>query len=196
MRFEMHPINPQIRLMKQVVEILRKGGIIVFPTDAGYSVGCFVTQQKKPLQRLYRLKREDKKYQMTLMVHDFTNLTEVAEIENPAFRYMKSHLPGPYTFILPAQKKIWRILDVKRPEVGIRMPEHVFFRTLGELDRTPLLCTTARLSDDEILVDPEDIEKQMGKLVDLIVDMGPIPLKPTTVISLLTGEPIVIREGD
>lgn len=194
MRFQMHPVNPQKRLMKQVSEILRKDGIIVFPTDAGYSLGCLVSQ-KRAIQRLYDLKRHDKKYFMTLMIHDFSDLNDFAKLENFAYRYMKSYLPGPFTFILPAEKKIQRILDVKRPEIGVRMPKTPFFETLQEFEPMPLLSVTARLSDEDVLIDPDEIESRFGKLVDLIIDMGPVPLNPTTVISLVEGEARLIREG-
>ena len=192
---EIHPVNPQPRLMKRVEETLRRGGLVIFPTDAGYSVGCLATE-KKAIQRLYKLKAHEDRYHMVLMVENFSSLANYAEVESPAYRFMKSRVPGHYTFILPAEKQIRKLLDVKRPEIGVRIPDHPFFKSLHDMVKEPILSTAARIDDVEHMVEPIEIADRMGHLVDMIVDMGPVPFEPTTVISLLNhGEPEVIREG-
>lgn len=193
-RLEIHPVNPQLRLVKHVVDVFEKGGLVVYPTGAGYSVGCDALN-RKAVERIYRLKQNIKKYVMALMVMNFSSITEFAEVENWAFRYMKERLPGPYTFILPATKHGKKILDVKRPEIGIRMPDHPFFDVLHQVYRNPLLTTAAKIHDEDFFIEPDDIENKFGKQVDLIVDSGPIPINPTTVISLVSGEAEILREG-
>lgn len=193
-RLAIHPLNPQSRLVKQVVEIFEKGGLVVYPSGAGYSVGCDALNPKA-VERLYRLKKNNKKYFMALMVMNFSSIAEFAVVDTWAFRYMKDRLPGPYTFILPATKQGKKILDVKRPEIGVRMPDHPFFDVLHELYQNPLLTTAAKIDDDDYFLEPDDIEDKFGKQVDMIVDSGAIPINPTTVISLVSGEAELIREG-
>lgn len=193
-RLQIHPENPQKRLVSKVAEVFDKDGLVVYPTDSGYSVGC-LAHSKKAKQRLYQLKKDLAKYTMALMLYDFSEITHYAEVENAAFRYMKNKCPGPYTFILPATKEGTKILEVKRPEIGVRMPQHSFFETLVEFDQRPILNTSARIDDDHYLVEPDDIEKYYGKRIDMIVDMGPIPFEPTTIVSLVSGAPELIRQG-
>ncbi len=194
LRFELHPITPQVRLIKKVVEVFEEGGIVIYPTDSGYSMGCHA-RHKQAIQRLYQLKRNLKKYVMALMFHEFASITEFAIVENAAYRYMKNRLPGPYTFILPANKQGKKILEVKRPEIGVRMPQHVFFDSLHQISTEPILNTAARVKDEDFYIDPDDIAEAFEHFVDLLVDMGPIQRNPTTVISLVSGIPEVLREG-
>lgn len=193
-RLELHPINPQARLMKQVVQVFESGGIVIYPTDSGYSMGCYAND-KKSINRLYHMKRNVTKYVMALMFHEFSSITDFAIVENIAYRYMKNRLPGPYTFILKANKQGKKILDVKRPEIGVRMPEHPFFETLHSISTEPILNTAARIHHDDFYIDPDDIEEVFGNSVDLLVDMGPVPHNPTTVVSLVDGMPELIRQG-
>lgn len=167
---------------------------MVYPTDSGYSLGCNALN-KKAVQRLYHMKRDIKKYVMAIMVHQFGEIPEFAQVSNSSFRYMKHLIPGPYTFILPSTIRGKKILDVKRPEVGIRMPRHSFVQTLHSLCPDPILNTAAKIHESDLVIDPDDIEAEFGNNVDVIVDMGPVPIKPTTVISLVDGVPELIRQG-
>jgi tRNA threonylcarbamoyl adenosine modification protein (Sua5/YciO/YrdC/YwlC family) len=195
MRLQLHPVTPQIRLMKRVTEAFEADGVIIYPTDSGYSLGCNALS-RKAVNRLYHLKRAMKKYLMALMVRDFGALSEFARVDNSAFRYMKHLVPGPYTFILPATVRSRKLLDVNRPEVGVRMPKSPFTDALFSLaPEAVILTTAARIQEDDVLIDPEDIEEKYGHLVDLIVDMGPMPVNPTTVIALHDGTAEVVREG-
>jgi len=181
--------------MKRVLETFEKGGIVVYPTDSGYSMGCDAGN-RPAVNKLYHLKRAIKKFYMALMARDFSTISDFAKVDNAAYRYMKKLVPGPYTFVLPATSHGKKILDVKRPEVGVRMPSHPFADALFALKPEILLLTTAaKVREDENFTDPAEIEETFGHEVDLVLDMGPIALNPTTIISLVSGEPEVIREG-
>jgi tRNA threonylcarbamoyl adenosine modification protein (Sua5/YciO/YrdC/YwlC family) len=195
MLLPLHPVTPEARHMKRVLEIFEKGGICVYPTDSGYSLGCDA-RNRAAVNKLYHLKRAMKKYFMALMVRDFSTVTDFARVDNVAYRYMKKIVPGPYTFILPATNHGKKILDVKRPEVGVRMPSHPFADALFTLQPEMILLTTAaKIRDDENFTDPAEIEETFGHEVDLVLDMGPVAVHPTTIISLLGAEPEVIRQG-
>ncbi|HLP41389.1 MAG TPA: L-threonylcarbamoyladenylate synthase [Fibrobacteria bacterium] len=195
MRLELHPITPQVRLMKRVKEVFESDSVVVYPTDSGYSLGCNALS-RKAVNKLYHLKRAMKKYLMAIMVQDFSALSEFARVDNAAFRYMKHLVPGPYTFVLPATVRSRKLLDVNRPEVGVRMPKCPFTDALFSLmPGAVILTTAAKIQEDDVFIDPRDIEQTYGHLVDLVVDMGPRPVTPTTVIALLDGVAEVIREG-
>lgn len=195
MRLELHPITPQVRLMKRVKEAFESDSVVVYPTDSGYSLGCNALS-RKAVNKLYHLKRAMKKYLMALMVQDFSALAEFARVDNAAFRYMKHLVPGPYTFVLPATVRSRKLLDVNRPEVGVRMPKCPFTDSLFALmPGAVILTTAAKIQEDDAFIDPLDIEEKYGHLVDLVVDLGPRPVTPTTVIALLDGVAEVIREG-
>ncbi len=181
--------------MTEIVSTIKDGGLLIYPTDSGYTLGCTI-QSKKALMRLYMMKKEIKKYTMTLMVHDFPILSEWAEMQNFMYKYMKHCLPGPYTFILKATKACQKALDVKRDEIGVRMPEHPFFKSLLPLCDHVLLTTSANPYHEDPIVNPDDIEKEFGNRVDLIVDMGVLPIRDTTIISFTSGETEIIRQGE
>jgi tRNA threonylcarbamoyl adenosine modification protein (Sua5/YciO/YrdC/YwlC family) len=195
MRLELHPVNPQTRLLRNVLEAFADGQVVIYPTDSGYSMGCDALS-KKAVNKLYHVKRAMKKYLMALMVRDFSELSEFAKVDTAAFRFMKSLVPGPYTFVLPATVRSRKILDVNRPEVGVRMPDCPFTNALFAASPTSVILTTAaKIREEDSFIDPAEIEETYGHLVDLIVDMGPQPINPTTVISLVGEEPEVIRAG-
>ena len=195
MRLELHPKNPETRLMRKVLEAFAAGQVVVYPTDSGYSMGCDALS-KKGVHKLYHLKRAMKKYLMALMVRDFGALSDFAKVETSSFRYMKAVVPGPYTFVLPATVKSRKLLDVNRPEVGVRMPDSPFTNALFALSPEAVILTTAaRIQDEDNFIDPSAIEDTYGNLVDLIVDLGPLQVTPTTVISLVGETPEIIREG-
>jgi tRNA threonylcarbamoyl adenosine modification protein (Sua5/YciO/YrdC/YwlC family) len=190
--FDLHPENPQKRLVQKVVDIFEKGGLIVYPTEAGYSVGCS-SEDKKAIHRLYALKKPIKKYVMALMFNDFSKITEYALIDNFAYRYMKERQSGHYTFILPAQISIARKLDVKRKEVGVRMPRHPFLQEFFSMTQTPILNTAANITENTFFTNPEDLIEAFKGKVDAIVTCGEILINPTNVISLVDGYPEIIR---
>lgn len=195
MLLPLHPVTPEARHMKRALETFEKGGICVYPTDSGYSLGCDA-RNRSAVNKLYHLKRAIKKYVMALMVRDFSTVTDFARVDNTAYRYMKKIVPGPYTFILPATVHGKKILDVKRPEVGVRMPSHPFADALFALKPDLILLTTAaKVREDDTFADPEEIEEAFGHEVDLVLAMGPVAVSPTTIISLLGNEPELIREG-
>ncbi len=151
MRLELHPKNPETRLMHRVLEAFEKGGVVVYPTDSGYSLGCDALN-KKGVDKLYHLKRAMKKYVMALMVRDFSVVTDFARVDNAAYRYMKKLVPGSYTFILPATVRGRKILDRQRAEVGVRMPSSPFTNALFALKPDFILLTTAaKIREDEKL---------------------------------------------
>ncbi len=181
--------------MRKVLEAFADGQVVVYPTDSGYSMGCDALS-KKGVNKLYHMKRAMKKYLMAIMVRDFGALSEFAKVETSAFRYMKAVVPGPYTFVLPATVRARKILDVNRPEVGVRMPESPFTNTLFAMHPEAVILTTAaKIKEEDSFIDPADIEETYGHLVDLIVDLGPLPITPTTVISLVGETPEILREG-
>lgn len=195
MRLELHPVNPEVRFMKKVLDAFAAGEVVVYPTDSGYSMGCDALS-KKGVHKLYHVKRAMKKYLMALMVRDFGALSEFAKVETSAFRYMKAVVPGPYTFILPATVRSRKILDVNRPEVGVRMPSSPFTDALFKLaPESVILTTAAKIREEDHFIDPAEIEAAYGNQVDLIVDLGPLPITPTTVISLVAEAPEILREG-
>lgn len=195
-RFVLHPENPEKRWMQEIVQILNKDGVIIFPTDSGYSIGCDGNSQKG-LKRLYQLKKNEKKYQMTLICQDFSLMTEFAQIDNFAYKYMKSHLPGPYTFILPATQRGRKLLEVKRPSMGIRYPKHIFLNTLHGFQNFVLLSSSAKTENElePFIYDPDELESFFNGKVDALVDMGAIPSLSTTIISLESGTAECIRLG-
>lgn len=195
MLLSLHPVTPEARHMRRALEVFEKGGICVYPTDSGYSLGCDA-RNRVAVNKLYHLKRAIKKYVMALMVRDFTAVTDFARVDNMSYRYMKKLVPGPYTFILPATALGRKILDVKRHEVGVRMPTHPFVDALFALRPDLILLTTAaKVHEDDVFADAEDIDEAFGHHVDLVLGMGSVAVNPTTVISLVSGEPDVIREG-
>jgi tRNA threonylcarbamoyl adenosine modification protein (Sua5/YciO/YrdC/YwlC family) len=195
MLLEIHPVTPQVRFMQRILTAMDDDKIVVYPTDSGYSLGCNANS-RKAINRLYHLKRAIKRYYMAIMAHDFAALTDFVKIDNSAFRIFKRYTPGPYTFILPATLSGRKQLDVNRPEIGVRIPECTFCNALWQLRPGMVLLTTAaRIRDDDHFTNAQEIEDAFGHEVDIVVDLGEIPLNPTTVVSLVTGEPEVLREG-
>jgi len=194
MRLSVHPITPQKRFVDQTVKFLENGSVLILPTESGYTMGCSALS-KKGLHKLYQIKKPAKKYSMALMFRDFSSVSEFARIDNYAFKFMKPLVPGPYTFILPATNLGRKLLDVKRPEMGIRFSNHPFIQVLHESLSGPVITTSAKIQADDIFSIPDEIERAFSSNVDLIIDSGPIPQNPTTIIRLIDQEPEVVREG-
>ncbi len=194
--FEIHPENPQPRLIRQAVEILRRGGVIIYPTDSAYALGCHI-QDKAALQRIIRLRQLNDKHNFTLVCRDLSELATYARVNNSDYRLLKAFTPGAYTFILRATSEVPRLmLHPKRKTIGIRVPDHpVVSALLAELNE-PLLSSSLILpGETEPMADIDTIRDTLAKQVDLIIDSGFCGLEATTVVSLVEGVPEVLREG-
>jgi tRNA threonylcarbamoyl adenosine modification protein (Sua5/YciO/YrdC/YwlC family) len=194
--FQIHPVNPQVRLVRRTVEILLEGGVIVYPTDSSYALGCQLGE-KSAMERIRRIRQVDEKHNFTLVCRDLSEITTYARIDNQAFRLLKSLTPGPYTFIHEATKQVpRRLLHPRRKAIGIRVPDNEICRALlGELNQ-PILSTTLILpGDEQPLTDPEDMREALDKHVDLIIDGGFCGLDPTTVVDMIAEPPEVVRVG-
>jgi len=194
--FEIHPENPQLRLIRQAVEILRRGGVIIYPTDSAYALGCHI-QDKAALQRIIRLRQLNDKHNFTLVCRDLSELATYARVNNSDYRLLKAFTPGAYTFILRATSEVPRLmLHPKRKTIGIRVPDHpVVSALLAELNE-PLLSSSLILpGETEPMADIDTIRDTLSKQVDLIIDSGFCGLEATTVVSLVEGVPEVLREG-
>jgi tRNA threonylcarbamoyl adenosine modification protein (Sua5/YciO/YrdC/YwlC family) len=193
---EIHPDNPQQRFIKQSVEIIRRGGVIVYPTDSSYALGCHIGD-KEAMTRLRRIRQIDEKHNLTLVCRDLSEIATYAKIENTDYRLLKSLTPGPYTFILPATTEVpRRLMHPKRRHIGLRVVDHPVVRALLEELGQPLMSCTLMLPDEEFPVtDAEDCRAQLEKQVDLIIDSGHCGIEPTTVIRLTDGMPEVRRQG-
>ena len=194
--FQIHAENPQDRLVKQVVEILDKGGVIVYPTDSGYALGCHLGD-KKALERIRAIRRLDDKHNFTLMCKDLSDIANYARVDNDLYRVLKAHTPGPYTFILKATRDVpRRVLHPKRKTIGIRVSENqICHDLLAEFDE-PLISTTLILPGEDMpMTDPFEIRDVLGSQVDLVIDGGFCGFEPTSVINLSEDEIEIIREG-
>jgi len=194
--FHIHTANPQARLIRKAVEIVRAGGVIAYPTDSSYALGCHIGD-KDALDRIRAIRHLDKQHNFTLVCRDLSELASYAQIDNPTFRILKANTPGPYTFILRATREVPRRLQhPKRQTIGLRVPDHAVAQALlAELDE-PLMSVTLILPGDEFpLSDPEEIRARLEHVVDLIIDGGPCGTEPTTVVELDQGHARVARIG-
>ncbi len=194
--FHLHPDNPQKRLIIQACDIIRKGGLVVYPTDSGYALGCHIGD-KAAMDKIRRLRQLDDDHNFTLMCRDLSELSLYAKVNNSVFRAIKAHTPGAYTFILPATKEVPRRLQhAKRKTIGLRIPENSIALALLEELNEPLMSATLIMPDETMpLTDPEDIVDRIGKQVDLVIDGGFGSLEPTTVIEFIDDIPEIIRVG-
>lgn len=194
--FTIHLENPQPRLIKQAADMVRKGAVIVYPTDSGYALGCHLGD-KDAVMRIRKIRGVDDKHHMTLVCRDLSEISHYARVDNLQFRLLKSNTPGSYTFILDATKEVPRRLQhPKRSTIGLRIPDHpVALALLQELGE-PLLSSSLILPGEEMTMhDAEEINDVLANQVDLVIDGGPVGLEPTTVIDLTSATPILIRRG-
>jgi tRNA threonylcarbamoyl adenosine modification protein (Sua5/YciO/YrdC/YwlC family) len=192
MRIEIDPFRPKPRAVSQVADILKNGGIIVYPTDTVYGLGCMITN-KQGIEKINVIKTSKKP--KSIMLSDIKEISLYAKVSNEAFRLMRLLLPGPYTFILPATRLVPRLLQRGRKAVGVRIPDHWFCKAIVETVGEPIITTSIPLSDEQIHVDPLEIESQFGHMVDIIVDSGILPDIPSTILSLETDTLEIIRRG-
>jgi len=194
--FYVHPDNPQGRLMKQAAEMVHQGGVIVYPTESGYALGCHIGD-KKALERICRIRNIDKDHNFTLVCRDLSELSVYASVDNTAFRAIKNNTPGPYTFIFKGTKEVpKRLLNAKKRTIGIRIPENTIAQALLEAIEEPIMSTTLIMPGEEHAeYDPEHIRDILEHQVDLIVHGGYLGEKPTTVIDYSDGEANILRVG-
>jgi tRNA threonylcarbamoyl adenosine modification protein (Sua5/YciO/YrdC/YwlC family) len=193
-RIPIHPENPQPKHLKTAVDILRTGGLIVYPTDSVYGLGCDLFN-KNSVEKIYHHKGNDKRKLLSIICPDLKGISEYAYISNPAYKIMKHLLPGPYTFILNASRQVPKILLEKRTTVGIRVPDNAVCQELLAKFGSPIINTSACLGDQHYLNDPEEIKATFEKRADLFLDVGPGGLEPSTIIDFTQEEPVVIRQG-
>ena len=194
--FQLHPVNPQARLVKQAVDMIRDGAVVVYPTDSAYALGCHIGD-KKAMDRLRRIRRVDEKHNFTLVCRDLSEIATYAKVSNTVYRLLNSFTPGPYTFILEATRDVpRRLLHPKRRTIGIRVPDNKIVLALLEELGEPILSTTLILPGQTLpMTDAEEIRDKLEHEVDLIIDGGHCGIEPTTVVSLVDDIPEIIRTG-
>lgn len=194
--FNIHSDNPQQRLIQQAVQILKQGGVIVYPTDSCYALGCQVGD-KEAAARLLSVRGLDSGHDLTLVCRDLSELGRYAQVNNTQFRILKSHTPGPYTFILRGTREVpKRLLHKKHDTIGLRVPEHGIVQALLAELGEPILSSTLLLYGEDVpLTEPWEIRDRLEHLVDLVIDSGACGLTPTTVVDLTTDTPVVLRYG-
>lgn len=194
MYIEMDPKRPKPRLINRIVETLKNGGIIAYPTDTFYGIGCDIFN-KAAIGKIYQLKRRPRNKPFSFICSDLTNISRYAQVTNYAYKTMKRLLPGPYTFVLKGSRLVPKIMLTKRKTVGLRVPEHdICLAIVKELGH-PVLSTSAVTPEGETLETPGEIDEKFGHAIDIIIDGGYVPSSPSSVISLIDDEPEIIREG-
>lgn len=193
--FYIHPDDPQARLINQAVEIIKNGGVIIYPTDSGYALGCAIGE-KHAMDRIVAIRKLPENHNFTLVCSDLSELSTYALVTNQSYRLIKNNTPNPYTFILPATKDVPRRLMTKRKTIGIRVPDNAIALALIAALGEPILSCSLMLPDTEITEsDPDEIREHLEHRVDLIIHGGYLGQEPTTVIDLTEESPRIIREG-
>ena len=194
--FHIHPDNPQPRLIKQAVQIIKNGGVIAYPTDSAYALGCHLGD-KAALEKIIRIRQLGEKHQFTLLCRDLSDIATYAKVDNPTYRLLKAHTPGAYTFILTASSEVpRRLMHPKRKTIGLRVPEHTICQALLAELNEPMLTATLQLPNEaEPLHDPDDIVERLGKQLDLVINGGFGTLILTTVVDLSQEGVEILREG-
>lgn len=192
--YELHPENPQLRYINKAVEILRKGGVIIYPTDTVYGIGCDIFS-REALERIFAIKNDSSSKLFSFVCSDLKDISKYAKVSDYAYRTMKYLLPGPYTFILPAAKLVPKKLWSNRKTVGIRVPNHAVTLKLVQELGNPIISTSATNRKGQILIDPNEIRSIFNPLVDLMLSSGNLAGDPSSVIDLSMEEPEVLRVG-
>jgi tRNA threonylcarbamoyl adenosine modification protein (Sua5/YciO/YrdC/YwlC family) len=194
--FEIHPENPQKRLIQQAVSIIDKGGVVIYPTDSSYAIGCHIGD-KSAMERIARLRRLDNKHHFTLICSDLSEIGTYAKVSNSDYRLMKTLTPGPYTFLLMATSEVpRRLMNPKRKTIGVRVPDNqIVHSLLQELGQPIMSSTLIPAGSQEAMDDAEEIRSRYEREVDLVIDGGFCGIEPSTVISLIDSIPEVIRHG-
>jgi len=194
--FQIHPEDPQVRLIAQSVDIIRRGGVVVYPTDSGYALGCGLGD-KRPLETIRRIRQLDDKHNFTLICRDLSELATYARVENSAYRLIKNHTPGPYTFILKATSEVpKRLMHPKRRTIGLRVPDNNIALALLEGLNEPMMSVSMMLPGDEgPMTDPYDIRQTLEHELDLVIDGGFCGMVPTSIIDMVEDPPLILRRG-
>jgi len=194
MIFKIDPENPDPDLIAQVVSVLRNNGVIAYPTDTVYGLGCDIFS-KSGIKKIYRIKGREWKKPLSFMCSDIKDISQYAQISDYAYRLMKRFLPGPYTFVLPAKHIVPKTFIPKQRTVGIRIPNSKICLALTKNLGRPIITTSANFSDKPVFTDPKEIDKEMGHLLDLVIDGGILDNEPSSVISLIDDMPTILRKG-
>ena len=191
-----HPDDPQPRRVAAVVDIIRNGGLVAYPTDSSYAFGCHIGDSKA-INRIHRIRRTDKKHNFTLVCRDLSEISLYARVDNWAYRLIRSMTPGPYTFILPATREVpKRLQNPRRRTIGLRVPDHQLVRELLGTLEEPIMSSTLLLPGDEYpLTDAYEIDARIGHSIEAIVEAGPVGFEPTSVLDLTGGYAQVLRAG-
>lgn len=194
MLLAINPDNPQPRLIKQVAATLENGGVVAYPTDTTYGIGCSIFS-KKGLERIYQMKQRDRRKPFSFICSDLAEVSRFARLTNHAFKIMKRCLPGPYTFVLEASREVPDLLTTKQKTVGIRMPDNPICMAIVRELGAPIVTTSANLSGEEPIGDPDEISRQFGKQLDMLIDGGMLATDVSSVISLVGDQVEILREG-
>ncbi len=194
--FSVHPVNPQLRLIKRAIEMIKQGALIIYPTDSCYAFGCHIGD-KDALERIRRIREVDEKHNFTLACSDLSELGNFAFVNNTTFRLLRNYTPGPYTFILRASREVPRRMQVaKRKTIGLRIPDHPVALSLLEELGEPLMSSTLIMPGDETpMTDPEEMRDRLEHKVDLIIDGGNCGFEPTTVVNMEDSSCEILRQG-
>ncbi len=192
--YELHPENPQLRYISKAVKVIKEGGVIIYPTDTVYGIGCDIFN-KSAIERIQEIKNNPEIKLLSFICHNLKDISKYAKVSDYAYRTMKHLLPGPYTFILPAAKSAPRKLWNNRKSVGIRVPEHFVAMKIVEELGNPIVSTSTTNRKGELLFDPMEIKSIFNLQVDLMLSSGSSSVEPSSVIDLSQGEPVVIRKG-
>lgn len=191
-----HPVNPQPRTIAEVVASIRSGGLIAYPTDSSYALGCHIGD-KRAMDRIRQIRRTDKDHNFTLVCSDLSEISNYARVDNWAYRLIKALTPGPYTFILTATREVpKRLQHPRRRTIGLRVPDHRVVRAMLMAHGEPIMSSTLSLPGDDMpLTDVDEIEQRIGHQIDIIIDAGPTGIEPTSVLDLTGDVPEVLRIG-
>jgi tRNA threonylcarbamoyl adenosine modification protein (Sua5/YciO/YrdC/YwlC family) len=194
MLLSINPENPQFRLIAHVVECLKQGGVIAYPTDTIYGVGCDIFN-RKGVRKIYQIKQRDPRKPFSFICADLSDVSNYAQVSNFAYKIMRRHLPGPYTFVLEATRAVPDLLTTRQKTVGIRIPDNPIALSIVRELGHPLVTTSANISGDNVMNDPQDIDSELGRMLDMVVDGGILNGDPSTVISLIDDQVELLREG-
>lgn len=194
MTIKINPFHPQKEKIAKVAQALKRGGVIAYPTDTIYGLGCDIFN-KKAVQKIYQIKKRVKNQPLSFICYDLKHVSQFAQFSDFAYKIMKRCLPGPYTFLLKAMRIVPKMLIPKRKTVGIRIPDNKICIEIVKALGNPIITTSINVSGETILAHPQEIEKRFGKQIDLIIDAGPLASEPSTVIDLTTVPPTIIRKG-
>ncbi len=186
--------HPEIKKVERVIELLKEGGVMIYPTDTIYGLGCDIFN-KKAIEKIYQLKKRERKKPLSIICADIKEVAKYAIIQDYAYRLMKKYLPGPYTFILKAKNKMPKTFLSKNRTVGIRIPANQICLEIAQKLGNPIITTSLNVSGEEVMADPKELSKEMQNKIDIIINSGPLPKEASSIIDLSGDQPIVLRAG-